>query len=348
MSFFSHAKKESEAVVLVEIGAGSVAGAYCLLREGEAPAILYTERIPITFNADIPHERSLLNSLNVLGDKLLHDGAPTLARATGSGSAHTILVSIEAPWQETSVRTEHIERDAPFIFTKGLVDQQLKRTRLKSSEKILADESIVGTVLNGYNTHDPYEKKAQRALVVVLTSIIDRHISEHLTNFFKKLFHTRQIVSISGNSLRYQAMRVAFPHDSDAIIIDATGSLTSISLVRQNLLVATVETAENGAQSSSWATEIKNIFVEIAKLYPLPRTVFLLGNDSDMPLLQEKLTAANLNDLWLSLNPPQIVPVLGKHIVGLVQQATTQSPDLNLLLMALYYQQRVAQEEDSV
>jgi len=40
-------------------------------------------------------------------------------------------------------------------------------------------------------------------------------------------------------------MRVAFPHERSAIILDAIGPLLSIALVRRGLLVAVTEVAES-------------------------------------------------------------------------------------------------------
>src|SRR3989344_9633650 len=90
----------SESLVFIDISAGSVAGAYAYYKEGETPSLLYTRRLPIEVRKDEPHELAMLRALEILGDALIKEGAPILARTTGSGRADIILVSVDAPWQE--------------------------------------------------------------------------------------------------------------------------------------------------------------------------------------------------------------------------------------------------------
>ena len=350
MSFFSNIFNpiHAESVVFIDISANSVAGAYARYTEGEPPTLLYTRRLPIERrDSGEPHERALLRALEVLGSILIREGAPILARHTGSGSADVVLVSVGAPWQETNVRTEHFERKTPFVFTRGMVATALEKMSITAPGKLLADESIIGTILNGYETREPYGKEVYRASVIILTSFIDEEISEDIVATLRKLFHTTHILSIAGGSLRYQAMRIVFPHERDALILDATGPLISIALVRRDLLVAVTEVSNTtGTEdtTASWVQKVMNEFTELAKRYPLPRTIFLLAQEQHAASLEQALHAAKLGGLWLSDNPPKIVSVLASHIVDGVRQMTTTPPDLSMLLMALYYQHRPPKE----
>lgn len=337
-------EKKVESVILIDIGTSSVAGAYAQYVEGEMPVLLYTRRLPIEMRESEPRERAMLRALQILGEALIREGAPLLARATGTGSADAILVSIDAPWQSTSVHIEQFEQKTPFVFTKSLVTEELEKTSIIEPGKILADESIIGTILNGYETDNPYGKKVHRASVIVLTSLIDKKTAGSITSILRGLYHSTRILPIAGSSLRYQAMRSAFPHERDALILDATGPLMSIALVRRDLFVALVEITDSATTNDTWIDGVTKELSELAKHYPLPRTIFLLARESDSASLQKTLDAANLGKLWLSDNPPKIVSVLASHIVGLVRQATEASPDLLLLLMTLYFQHRAPED----
>lgn len=344
MSFFRREKKGAESVVLVDVGTSSVAGAYVRYIKGEQPALLYTRRFPVeTREKEVP-EAGMLRALQILGATLIKEGAPVLARATGSGRADNIFVSIDAPWQTTSVRVQDFEQKTPFIFTKGLVTKELEKTRATVSGKIIADESVIGTILNGYETSDPYGKRAHRASIVVLTSSIDEKVAHGILSVLQGLYHTRRILPIAGDSLRYQAMRMAFPHERDALIIDATSPLTSIALIRKDLFVAIAQTADRSADTESWTSGIAAKLGELAKTYPLPRTIFLLAREPETLSLQKTLDTMHLGKLWLSDNPPRIVSVLASHLAGSIRQTTTAPPDLQLLLMALYWLRRVPDE----
>lgn len=328
--------------MLIDISAGSVAGAYVHYKEGEAPALIFTRRLPIEVRGDEPHEQAMLRALDILGVALIRDGAPALARYAGSGSADAILVSVDAPWQETKVRTEVLERKTPFTFTKAMVATAIEKTSVITPGKLLVDESIIGTILNGYETRQPYGKKAHRASIIVLTSLIDEKVSGDIAATLRGLFHTKNVLSIASSSLRYQAMRTAFPHERNALILDAIGPLLSISLVRRGLLVAVTEVTESVSieDTDALVQKIVGEFTELAKRFPLPRTIFLIDREEDALSLEKALNVAKLAGLWLSDNPPTIVSVFANHISGFVQQTTPAPSDLPLLLMALYWQHR--------
>lgn len=339
MGFF-RSGKHAESVVLIDISMDSVAGAYARYTEGELPVLLYTRRFPVEVRKGESQERAMLRALQILGTTLIQEGAPLLLRATGSGSAHTILVSIDAPWQETAVRTAQSEKKDVFIFTKDLAVEELKKTGVAAPGKVLADESVIATLLNGYRTNNPYGKKARRASMVVLTSFIDEKVARAILPILQNLYHTKRIVPIAGSSLRYQAIRTAFPHERNALIIDAASSFPSLALIRKDLLAAVVETPGRSAHKDSGADEILAGLTELTKNYPLPRTVFLLARQTDISAVQKKLSAMGAGKLWLSDDPPKIVPVLVSHLTGFVRQTTAAPSDVPLILMALYYQAR--------
>ncbi len=334
-----HGKKHSETAVLIDIGADSVAGAYAQYGEGEKPLIHYTRRLPIEVRKGEPHEEAMLRALGVLGDALISEGAPVLVRAVGSARINAVLVSIDAPWQTTSVRTEYLEQDEPFVFTKDMVVGALKNSNAAPTGKTLADESVIGTILNGYETRDPYGKRARRASIIVLASFIDEQVAKSIHDALRRLYHTKNILTISGNSLRYQALCIAFPHERDALILDTTGPLTSIALIRRDLLMDIIE-VPGTADTASWLKNISGKLARLAERFPLPRTIFLLTKEKDLASERQTLDVANLGSLWLSDNPPKIISLLPSHIIGLIQEAASVTPDLPLLLMALYYQSR--------
>ena len=335
-------KKYAESVVLIDIGADTVAGAYARYEEGAQPTILYTRRMPIEIRQGEAHDRAMLRALALLGTDLIREGAPVLARATGSGSVGTILVSVDAPWQETHVHTEHFEQDDSFIFTKDLVEAKLKESDATPSQKLLADTSIIGTVLNGYETSNPYGRRVHRAAVIVLTSLIERDVAEGILSALERLYHTKRILPIAGSSLRYQAMRTLFPHERDAVLIDATGrELTSISLVRKGMFVTMIRVT-TPSDDGGWVSAVIAELADLSKHYPLPRTIFLLAREHEVDALREKLGAADFTPLWFGGAPPKIVAVLKSLVGSSVRQMTTNTPGLVLLLMALYFQTRHA------
>lgn len=341
MSFLTNlfAKKKSESVMLIDIGAESVAGAYLYYKENQKPNLLYTYRLPIENRKEELNEMAMFRALKMLCDIAIKEGSPMLLRSTGSGRIDNILVSIDSPWQETSVRTEHFKKRDTFVFTRSMVDNVLKQIEAVSDKKVITDQSIIGTILNGYETHRPYGKRVHRASVIVLTSHIEKRVADGIITVVRSSYHTKNITPIADSSMKYQAMCHAFPHDRDMLILDAIGPITTISLVRKGLFVRIVEVSVPTG-SSALVDGVMTEFSKLAEKYPLPRAIFLLAQGHDAVPLQKRLSKAKLEELWLTDNPPTIVSVLSSTIATSINQTTTASLDLPLLLMALYYQHR--------
>lgn len=338
MSFWQtllRGRERAKPVVLVDFGSDSVGGAYVLSAPSTSPVLLYARRMPVEARRAEPQESAALRALAVLLDALLREGAPTLARAVGSGNVGEIIVSFDSPWQKVSMRTEHLEQEMPFVFTRSLADALLEKTRDKAFAGPFADERVVGTILNGYETREPHGKKAHRAEVVALSSVIEAHVAEQVVAALRGIYHTRRITPLAACPLRYLAIQRAFPHERDTLIIDAMGSATSVALVRKGMLSALAE-APGSRGGSAYARRVGAALAALAKQYPLPRTIFLLAREQDAAALRKDLDPANLGNFWLSDNPPKLVSVLPSALGALVRQSSASSPDLMLVLMALY------------
>ncbi|HVB19955.1 MAG TPA: hypothetical protein VNF51_01540 [Candidatus Paceibacterota bacterium] len=329
-----HDEKKEESVALVDIGLTSVAGAYAHYTEGASPILIYSRHVPVEARKNEQPEAAMLRALQILGEALIREGIPALARATGSGKVSGVLVSIDAPWQNTSVRTEHFEQGRSFVFTKDLVAEKLGRIGAAIHGKLLVDESIIGSILNGYETNDPYGRRVHRASVVILSSFVDEKVTGHILSVLRSIYHTNRIFTIAGSSLRFQAMRQIFPHERTALIFDVVGPLTSIALLRKDIFVAAANVA---GSAGSWMHDVMRELADLAKHYPLPRTIFVLAREPEIVFLKKSLDAVKLSELWLSDNPPKIVFVLPSHLNGLVRQASETSHDPLLLLMALFW-----------
>lgn len=338
---FGGAKKEP--LVLIDINAGSVGGAYVVYNADAFPTIVYQIRTTIEIRSDEPQEKAMLRCLAITIEELITKGAPALLRITGSGRAGTVLVSVDAPWQETRIRAEAFERSTSFIFTKAMLSMALEKTSVTPPGKTLADESIIGTVLNGYETHAPFGKRVHRATVLILTSFIPIDVSDAIVDALRNAFHTRHILSIAGTSLRYQALRALFAHERSAIVLDAIGPCISIALVRKGMLVETADIINGVAerQTNVWVEEVRAKLTSFATQFPLPRTIFLLSQEDDAPYLEGALTAASLSALWLSDQPPKIVPVLASHLQPHLRLLEHVSTDIPLMLMAYYWKHRL-------
>jgi hypothetical protein len=338
-------KKKSRSVVLVDIAARSVGGACVLLAEGEKPAILFSRRFPIEIKTSEKPKAALLRALTVLAETLVRDGAPAIQRVVGSGSVDAVHASIDPPWEETELRTAHLDQNEPFVFTKTLAKAALEHERAEEDGENTVEERIVGITLNGYSAPNPFGRSAHRASLSVLSSRINRAVAEEILNLFKTTYHTTNVTYTSGVSLRLQTLRQMFPHEKDAILLDTDTTATSLVFMRGGLPVA----LSKPASAPSWTKGVREVLVECAKQFPLPRTLLLLSRnqecvDEDCAELRS-LASLTHGKLWLSETPPTIIPVLTSQCSRFVQHRATTPPDLALALAAHYWGSAASAEQ---
>lgn len=323
---------EGRAEVLIDISESSVAGAY-VYQTSEQPMIIYARRLPIEAREHESLPKAMLRAFSILLDAMISEGAPELARSAGSGRIDSVLAAIGAPWQETRVRTERFESDEPFVFGHRMLADALEKTAPEAPSQVLCDESIVGIVLNGYETRRPYGKRSRRAAVLVLSSLIAEDVAAGVRKAVAAAYHTDRVVLIAGTSLRYQALRAAFAHEHTMLVVDGRGPLLSIGLVRDNLLAAI---SEMPARPEKWGSEIPAALKKLAAEYPLPRTIFLVMRGGEAAACERAFALPAVRSLWLSTHPPKVVALLPTHLRGLVVQREGTPGDLPLDLAALY------------
>jgi len=330
-------KERNETVALIDIGAETISGAYVRYAGKQTPAILYTSHVPIEIQKEKAHSEAMLRAVEILATTMSKEGVAAVVRATKKGVTDSVLVSVDAPWQETVIKVEHIQQETAFTFTERMALEVLKKVSPRVEGMVYSESKIIGSVLNGYVTPDPYGKQVRHAEIVILTSLIDEGVDKKVRELLHDLFGAK-ICLMTGAALRYQAMRVAFPHENDVIVLDVTATFPEIALIRKGMLMATAYSSQKNRKSSALtAATLKSELQVIAEAYPLPRKIFLLARTSDLDERKKFLESVDFSSLWLSDNPPRIVAIETSHLLGLVRQMTTSVPDLPLLLMALHY-----------
>jgi len=322
--------------VCIDIGPNSIAGAYVAYPRERPPVLCYDKRVPVIARPGETSHAALVRALDILGEALIREGAPALAQTTGSGSIDEILVSIDSPWESTVVRTEEVGQDTLFTLTKRMVTGILARGHAEKpvDPAYRVEEHVVDIRLNGYQTKNPYGKRARRASLIILTSSIDTALAGAVESTLARYFHASEAVYISGPSLRFQSLRKAFIHERDLLIIDTVGQGVTLSLVRSGTLVVVTE-AFAYVDTTTFVAAVLQGLGEITKAYPLPRTLLLLAGEEAAPSLVAGLGSTALGALWLSDKPPRVISVSGTQLPP-VTIAPLSLPDIRLMLMAHY------------
>ncbi|MFZ1988077.1 MAG: hypothetical protein WAV21_03555 [Minisyncoccia bacterium] len=381
MSFFRRlfGNSHAESVVLIDIGSGSIGGAYAVLKEKNYPTICYTCRIPIRTSEPIPTIDDLSITLREVTRLLVTHGASELRRMTGSGSVGRAVVSVASPWQETTVRIARTERDKPFVFTRSLLNELVAKEAHLPSGRTSTGESVIATLLNGYEIQEPFNKRVRHAEVVILSENIVTEAVTIIETRVREAFHLHEVTLTAFAPLAYTVFRDVYPHENDYLMLDIAGAATDVALVKRHLLTSMASiprgvgnlmqgfkksmgeappressaannirlvldvkpNAKFEAVRSEWITGLRDALRKMSNEQALPRTLFLLSDDSEREYLHHTLDDSALRSLWLSETPLSIIPVLPSHFAPYVKTSGSAHADVFLMLLALFLRKRI-------
>lgn len=224
-------------MVLITIGSSACSGAYVEYREDDIPTIHYSTRHAIEPRDGEELKDAMLRTLEQVGQDLIEKGAPALRRATGSGSVQGVLISVAGPWQETKVRTQAVQPGKPFTFTHTILSEVLASGPSVPENRVSNGDSVIATILNGYDVPDPFGKKANRAEIVILSSTLDKAVTEQIRTIIRRLYHTHSISFAAFAPVTYAVLRDLYPHERDFLVLDVASEDTDLAFVKGGLLV---------------------------------------------------------------------------------------------------------------
>ncbi|MDB5237490.1 MAG: hypothetical protein JWL88_592 [Parcubacteria group bacterium] len=236
MGLFGLGKKRVATHILIDVGSASVGGAYVYFKSGELPTVYYDVRIHTEQREGEVAEASMLRSLQEVTTLLVKEGGPAMHREIGHAHIDSIVVSIAAPWQETRVRTETIQAVRPFMFTKKLLNETVAKSAQVPENRIDSGESVIATILNGYETPNPFGKQVKRAELVILSSTLLKSVTENVEKTLRNAFHSHDISFTGFAPVSYRIFRDLYPHENDYLILDIRGARSDLAFIQRGLL----------------------------------------------------------------------------------------------------------------
>jgi hypothetical protein len=237
MGLFGLGKKQHATHILIDIGSASVGGAYAHIESNGRPTIHYATRIIIETRDGETVDASMVRTLKEVTDALVKDGAPQVRRETGNAHADGVLVSVAAPWQETKIRTETTQAVRPFLFTKKLLSELVAKNAKIPEDRIDSGDSVIATILNGYETANPFGKHVKRVELVVLSSTLQKDVTDEVEKTLRGAFHTHQISFTGFAPASYQVFRDLYPHEHDYLLLDIRGVRSDLAFIQRGLLM---------------------------------------------------------------------------------------------------------------
>lgn len=275
MSIFSSHKPKI--AVIIDIGSSSVGAAAVLLFPEKKPRVFYSVREEMHFQEHFVFERFASSMLQTL-EKIL---AKVSAVELPAHSEQVFSCFLASPWYASqTIQLEKRFRD-PTAFNEDTLDElqkkEIKDFQRREIEKIgrdaiILETKIIQTKLNGYETDDPFGKKAMEAEVAIYASISSEKIVKAINDRIKRAFPvcTPQFHSFSLAS--FSAMRDLF-HEKNFLFMDIAGEVSDLSIVRDDILQETI------AFPSGKNTLIRKISMETGSNFQEAASLFRMAKE---------------------------------------------------------------------
>ncbi len=237
-------KKYKEVALLVDIGSGSIGVAFVLFKRGKIPRVLYNTRLPFAV-AEKPDSSNLVSGMTLALNQLI-SSLPTAGFQISS-----VFITFSSPWFISKTKTIHVAEKIPFAITERFLDQVSATEEKALQEELSSDgassfevveKSIIHTKVNGYVLDNSIGKKTNEFDAFLHMSVVPKSIIDTVSDIVFKhthiikekfLIHTFPLVSFS-------VVRDLFNSTADFLLMDITGEVTDLTLVRDNVIVQTV------------------------------------------------------------------------------------------------------------
>jgi len=251
---FINKKKQGEVVLILDIGSGSVAGSFVKFNLDELPEILYSKRKPIKFQKELKGERfknEMLKSLDIVLSDLNKTGLNFLPNH--SKKIDEAYCSLSSPWFVSQTKTLKIKKEKEFQVTSAMLTLLLKKEEedfensnlskinkesLSSVEVI--ERKIVDIKLNGYKSEKPFGKKVKEAEFSIFMSVSETEILDLIEKALLKHFHINKLFFHSFTLISFSAIRDMYNRVVDFLMLDITGEVTDISLIKDGNILKTM------------------------------------------------------------------------------------------------------------
>lgn len=361
MSWLFGGKKDSIAAV-VDIHSSSISAGYVYVSPGKAPVVIETVTYPLDAHATEPLTESVPRVLQLALNSLTQSGAPKVREYAGHSRVSKVIVSISAPWHTHQVSIHEKKSDKPFTVTSSLIEELVPEGEHAGKANTMSNQKVVSVYLNGYETPDPYGKRASHVEVIALTSTVDATFYASVGSIIRSAFHSKNIWITSFITEFYFAYRDLFPHQRDYILLDVGSTSIDIICVKHALLVwsgssqfgadvaiaplkergvdtTDVSTSSDVSLTPGWTTAFVDSLHEdlraLSHEEALPSLVLYNASKKVCDLMSQALGDERLTPLWLTNNPPSSHAVSGGEFSRFVSVAQGVVVPTELYALAL-------------
>ena len=245
-SFFRNQSRNENLSLLVDIGSASVGASLVKFEKGKPPHILTYVREDITFQEILSSNR-FLAAMNHALDRALKS---IYQNTKVQGAPKHIFCTLSSPWFILKSRRLSIRKDTSFRVTESAIDEFIKEDTARLKEELketlplndvrIIEKKIVQLKLNGYDIKNPYGQSTSQMDIFLNIGVSSSKVIESIERKFSHFFHTKSVHLGVFTMAAFSIIRDMFPLEKDFLFLDVTGEATDVSLIKNDLILATV------------------------------------------------------------------------------------------------------------
>jgi len=242
MGLLAESKEKDELTLVFNIRSSCIEGALFLVQKSGIPKIVFATREPIPIKEQIDVERFLsltIQSLETVVERV---------HLAGWGMPARIFCVLFSPWHTSQTRIINLKKNVPFVFTAKLAEDLIQK-EVKLFEEEHLHKSIEGnntvriielknikTMLNGYETSEPLNQKAEELEITIFLSMSEEHVLKKIEDTIKQGFNFDQIKFSSFTLASFSVVRDMYIEKENFLLVYIGGEVTDISMIKKNIL----------------------------------------------------------------------------------------------------------------
>ncbi len=255
MSLFSFLNTQrKELSILLDVGNGSINGGLALFEKGKTPKILYTVKLPFSIKLDVTGT-GLLNEMVLLLDKII----PFVMKKYNSLSKDErlpisrVLMTFSSPWFALKAKEISLNQEKAFVITRSFLDDVISKEEKIFEEELsvkegkkkiyeIVEKSIIHAKINGYPITQPLGKRTKNLTAYLCFSVIPKSILDQVKSILNKNIHINsdKVLVHTFPIASFISIRDVFLAGSSFVIIDVTGEVTDLTLVKDDIVVESI------------------------------------------------------------------------------------------------------------
>lgn len=226
--------------LLVDIRSSSI-GIAILSHKKNNVEVFHTKRYPIFFktetdaaNFSTEVQKVLALAIEETASKII----PLISKIKTPAKIKTVHLFFGSPWYVSKTKSLKLKKSVPFTFTKEMFDSLIKKegAMSQSTKDKTIEKDITQVILNGYELHDPFNKKATEILLSFYISNISKSTSEKTSALISKHFPKTEIKYYTHGGMLFNVLRNIFFNLNNYTFFDIGGETTDVGVVQNGSL----------------------------------------------------------------------------------------------------------------